>query len=248
MFDPDMLLLIAATFLIGGAAKGIVGFGLPTIAIAILAAAAGLSEAMAIFLVPSLATNLWQALSGGHLRETLQRTWPFLLAVLLSVWLGALVLDRTDERWLAGLLGVILIVYALYGLGGAALSIAPAAARRVGPIAGLVNGVITGMTGTFVVPGVIYLQALGLSRDALIQAMGMLFTVSTLALAASLGGLGRLPVDLALLSGLAVIPALAGMVIGRAIRRRLPEAAFRKAFFSALMALGVYILASVTVF
>ena len=42
------------------------------------------------------------------------------------------------------------------------------------------------MTGSFVVPGVMFLQAIGLSRDMLIQAMGMLFTVSTVALAIAL--------------------------------------------------------------
>ena len=52
---------------------------------------------------------------------------------------------------------------------------------------GGINGVLTGMTGSFVVPGVLYLQALALPRDAFIQAMGILFTISTVALAVSLG-------------------------------------------------------------
>ena len=87
------------------------------------------------------------------------------------------------------------------------------------PLAGLVNGVLTGMTGSFVVPGVMYLQALGLSRDALIQAMGMLFTVSTLALGFALQANDLLRMEHGALSTMALAPAVAGMVIGQRIRK-----------------------------
>ena len=45
-----------------------------------------------------------------------------------------------------------------------------------------VNGVSTGMTGSFVVPSVFYLHSIGLSRIVMIQSMGILFTGSTLAM------------------------------------------------------------------
>jgi len=63
-----------------------------------------------------------------------------------------------------------------------------------------VNGILTGMTGSFVIPGVMFLQAIGLPRDTLIQAMGMLFTASTLALAIALQGNRLLTVELGSLS------------------------------------------------
>jgi uncharacterized membrane protein YfcA len=99
------------------------------------------------------------------------------------------------------------------------------------------------MTGSFVVPGVLYLQGLGLGRDALIQAMGLLFTLSTLTLAAALGGSGLLSPDLGLWSAAAVAPALIGMTLGQKVRRALPEARFRRVFFAALLLLGAYIVA-----
>jgi len=109
------------------------------------------------------------------------------------------------------------------------------------PVVGAANGVISGMTGSFVVPGVLYLQALGLPRDLLVQAMGLLFTVSTLALAAALGGHGLLPAELGLLSAGALVPAFAGMALGQRLRRRIPEQRFRKIFFLSLTLLGLYI-------
>jgi uncharacterized membrane protein YfcA len=240
--DPATLVLIALAFLLAGTVKGVVGFGLPTIALALLTATLGLSQAMALFLVPSIVTNIWQATAGGHAREIWPRVWPFLLAAFLSVWIGALALARVEEAYLSALLGIILIVYALVSLTRFQPRLSPAQARWTGPLVGVVNGVITGMTGTFVVPGVIFLRALELARDQLIQAMGMLFATSTLALGLALGGYGRLSPELGLLSALAVLPAMAGMILGRRIREGLSEALFGRIFFLALMGLGGYII------
>ena len=98
------------------------------------------------------------------------------------------------------------------------------------------------MTGSFVVPGVFYLQALGLSRDAFIQSMGVLFTSSTIALAIALQNHQLLSRELGILSAIAVVPAIAGMAVGQLVRQRLSEATFRKVFFVALLLMGVYIL------
>jgi uncharacterized membrane protein YfcA len=93
-------------------------------------------------------------------------------------------------------------------------------------------------------PGVMFLQAIGLSRDVLVQAMGVLFTLSTLALAVALQGGGLLSADLGLVSFAGMVPALIGMLLGQQVRKGLSEALFRKVFFSALLALGLYIIAN----
>ena len=106
---------------------------------------------------------------------------------------------------------------------------------------GGINGILTGMTGSFVVPGVLYLQALALPRETLIQAMGILFTVSTVALALSLSGQRLLSMELGAVSTGAIIPALIGMVLGKKVRQRLSETTFRKVFFISMLLLGGYI-------
>jgi uncharacterized protein len=98
------------------------------------------------------------------------------------------------------------------------------------------------MTGSFVVPGVLYLSALGLQREQLIQAMGMLFTLSTLAMALALSGHRMLDGELLLYSSFALLPAMIGMLFGQRIRRRFSEASFRRLFFCALLLLGAYII------
>jgi uncharacterized membrane protein YfcA len=89
-----------------------------------------------------------------------------------------------------------------------------------------------------------FLQAIGLPRDVLIQAMGMLFAASALALAAALQQANLFTVDHGVLSSAAVLPAIAGMIGGRWIRKSLAEQRFRTVFFIAILVLGAYIIAN----
>ena len=98
------------------------------------------------------------------------------------------------------------------------------------------------MTGSFVVPGVLYLQALGLDRNALVQAMGILFTLSTISLGISLQSSTLLSVTQLGISSIAVAPALAGMYIGQQLRKNMSEVIFRKIFLITILLFGVYII------
>lgn len=244
MFDPLIIVVIAVTFFMAGAVKGVIGLGLPTVSLGLLAVALDLPTAMALLIVPSLVTNLWQAASGGHIRAAFIRLWPFLVMATATISLGAIALTRVDLSLLTGFLGLLLIAYGTLDLCGIRLTISPRREIWAGPLFGAVNGILTGMTGTFVVPGVMYLQAMGMPRDMLVQAMGLLFTASTLALALALGGNGFLTADLGLASAAAVIPAAIGMAAGQRLRRRLSETRFRHIFFLALLALGAYLVAN----
>ncbi|MDX1512384.1 MAG: sulfite exporter TauE/SafE family protein [Gammaproteobacteria bacterium] len=241
MLDGTDLAVVGGTFLIAGAVKGIIGLGLPTISLALLTVALGLPQAMALLLVPSLFTNLWQATVGGHGIPILRRLWPFLLCATLAIWLGAMALTRVEIHLLSALLGMLLAVYATVSLAGFRLTLTPRQEAWCGPLVGAANGVLTGMTGSFVVPGVLFLQALGLTRDQLIQAMGILFTLSTLTLAVALQANRLLTAELGQASAAGLIPALAGMVIGRRIRRGLSEEIFRRVFFVSLLILSAFI-------
>ncbi len=244
MFDAATIVAVTGTFLLAGTVKGVIGLGLPTVSLALLTVAFDLPSAMALLLVPSFVTNLWQSMVGGNGKAIVLRLWPFLVMATITVWIGAAALTRVDLSLLTALLGVLLVTYSTVNLGGLRLTIPTHHEVWAGPLIGSANGVLTGMTGSFVVPGVMFLQAIGLSRDMLIQAMGMLFTASTLALAAALQQANFLTIEHGVLSFGAVLPAIVGMVLGQRIRKNLSEPLFRKVFFIALLVLGVYIIAS----
>ena len=244
MTDPFIIAGIAAVFLFAGGIKGVIGLGLPTVSLGLLAIFLDLTTAMALLTMPAAATNVWQAAVGGNARIIVRRLWPFMLAATVTVWLGAMALTRVDLALLSALLGLILLLYAGLSLGGWRFEIPARAEGWAGPLFGSVNGILTGMTGSFVVPGIMYLQAIGLGRDALVQAMGFLFGASALALAVALGGSGLFPRDTGIVSAAALVPALIGMAIGQRIRRRLSEERFRRVFFVGILALGAYIFAA----
>ena len=244
MTDPFIIAAIALVFLFAGGIKGVIGLGLPTVSLGLLAIFLDLTTAMALLTMPAAATNVWQAAVGGNARIIVRRLWPFMLAATVTVWLGAMALTRVDLALLSALLGLILLLYAGLSLGGWRFEIPARAEGWAGPLFGSVNGILTGMTGSFVVPGIMYLQAIGLNRDALVQAMGFLFGASALALAVALGGSGLFPRDTGIVSAAALVPALIGMAIGQRIRRRLSEERFRRVFFVGILALGAYIFAA----
>ena len=142
-------------------------------------------------------------------------------------------------------LGVVLLLYGAWGLWRPVLPGLSASVSRlsgIGLLAGAMTGAVAALTAVFVMPLVPYLQALRWSSEELIQAMGISFTVSTLALAAGLR-FGNAQVDMPWGLSLAMlVPALAGMALGAALRRRLSPALFRRCFFLGLLGLGAHML------
>lgn len=238
----ETLFFLAFAFLLGGLVKGIIGTGLPTIALALLTATIGLKEGMAIILLPSILTNIEQGLFGGQLKTVISRSWSFLLATFLTVWIGAACITSVNISILSGLLGLILLFYALFGLSARKLAQPGCFEPWLSPLVGGINGVLTGLTGSSVVPGVLYLQSLGLSRELLIQTMGLLFLTSTTTLAFALQKNQLLTLELVKLSAFAFIPSYLGVRAGRHIRQRISEQLFRRLFFLFMLLLGSYII------
>ena len=131
MFDLFAFVAIAATFLLAGTVKGVIGLGLPTVSLGLLTVALDLTTAMALLIIPSFITNFWQAMVGGNGRAILARVWPFLMMATVSIWLGAIALTRLDLSLLSALLGGLLVAYAALSLAGVRLAIP--AQREVGP-------------------------------------------------------------------------------------------------------------------
>jgi uncharacterized membrane protein YfcA len=239
MSDLIFLLPIAATFLLAGFVKGVLGLGLPTVAMGLLGLAMAPAQAAALLVVPSLVTNLWQLFAGPRFGGLLRRLWTMMAGICLGTWAGAGLLTGALAGRAAIGLGAALVLYALVGLAGPRFTVPPRAERWLSPLIGAATGLVTGATGVFVIPAVPYLQALGLEKEDLIQALGLSFTVSTLALAAGLAQGGAFPLATAGTSLLALAPALLGMAAGQWLRLRVRPELFRRWFFLGLLALGL---------
>lgn len=226
------------TFLAAGWVKGVTGMGLPTVAMGILGTMMPLPVAAALLVLPSFVTNVWQLFAGPSLIPLLHRLWPMLLCLIPGTVAGSVLLIRAAPAWSAFALGAALIIYASYALFAPALAVTARAEYWLSPLVGTITGVITGATGVFVMPSVPYIQALQLSKDDLVQALGMSFTLSTLALAVGLALHNAFQLEQLSLSLFAIFPALAGMWLGQKIRAFIPPKQFRCYFLLFLILLG----------
>ncbi|MDI4238491.1 sulfite exporter TauE/SafE family protein [Bradyrhizobium sp. Arg237L] len=233
------VLIIALTFLLAGIVKGVTGMGLATVAVGILGAVMSPVSAASLLVIPSFFTSFWQLSTGPAFLAVMKRLWLMMLGIVPGTIAGSWLLTRANAEWTSVGLGSALALYAVHSLWAKPVSVPARLERLLSPVIGLTNGVITGGTGVLVIPAVPYLQALGLSKDNLIQAIGLSFTVSTIALAAGLARGGAFHLGNITLSALAVIPSSLGMWVGTAIRERISATTFRRWFLIFLAILGL---------
>jgi uncharacterized protein len=241
-FSPSRLLAILLTFFLAGIVKGVTGMGLPTVAMGVLGSLMPPVAAASLLLAPSFVTNVWQLFAGPSFKALASRLWLMMAGIIIGTIAGAGMLTALNSRWTAMGLGAALAAYAGFTLLRRQYSVPARAERRLSLVIGLATGAITGATGVFVVPAVPFLQALALSREDLVQALGLSFTVSTIALAAGLAGAGALAFDNLSASALAIAPALLGMAVGQWIRQRISPALFHWWFLIFLFILGCELL------
>jgi len=103
---------------------------------------------------------------------------------------------------------------------------------------------ISAATGVQVIPSMPFMQAIGMEKDELVQALGVFFTVATVALAFNLSTAGLLDQTTALPGVIAMACSFAGMAIGQRVRTRMKPEVFRRWFLIAMIFLGIYLAGS----
>ena len=238
--DP-LLYFIAAVFMLAGFVKGVVGLGLPTVSMGLLAVTMAPSQALAIVIVPAVVTNIWQTFVGSYLRDIIRRLWPLLLGTACGIWLNRGSLTGPYANYLPVALGILLVIYAIMGLSKFAFTVPRGNEKWIGGIIGVITGMISAATGVQVIPSMPFLQSIGMEKDELIQALGVFFTVATLALSINLTSSGLLSASTALPGAIAMGCSFAGMFIGQAVRTRMQPEMFRRWFLISMIFLGLYI-------
>src|ERR1700722_7524861 len=222
--SPQLILIMTLTFFLAGMVKGVTGMGLPTVAMGVLGAVIPPVAAASMLIIPSFVTNVWQLYAGPRFADLVSRLWPMMLGIVVGTIAGSWLLTSVNTGWTTTGLGVALALYAGFSLLARPVSVPARFERWLSPLVGLTTGMVTGGTGVFVIPAVPYLQALGLGKEGLVQAMGLSFTISTIALGVGLACGGAFHLDHIGVSALAVVPSLLGMWVGTVVRGRISAA------------------------
>ena len=226
--DQQLYLFLLFTFILAGFVKGVTGMGLPTVAMGLLGLFLSPPVAAALLVIPSFVTNLLQLVTGPSVRLITRRLWLMMLLILAGTIAASSLITRINPAWSAFGLGMALIIYAVFALISPSFTISPTREKWLSPVIGGITGLITGATGVFVIPAVPFLQSLRFSKDELVQALGLSFTVSTVALAAGLYLNNAFRVEQFSLSFFSILPALAGMWLGQKVRARISARRFRQ--------------------
>jgi uncharacterized protein len=228
VLDPQTVLICAAALFLGGFTKGIAGLGLPMIAIPLLAFAVNLPTAVALLVLPTVVSNLFQAFQRGAFVPVVRRFWPFLVVFLPAIAVGAQLLVSVDERILYVALGIaILAITALIRL-APRFAISRPAERWLSPLVGAVAGLLGGASSLFGPVIMIYLLTLRMDKTEYIATVSLLYCTGAAAFGIALTAVGAFGLHQALFSALALMPVFAGMLIGQKIGDRLDRRNFER--------------------
>ncbi|MDP2331609.1 MAG: sulfite exporter TauE/SafE family protein [Reyranella sp.] len=234
------MLVVAGAFIVAGIAKGAIGIGLPPIAIGLMSLALPLGDALAIMTIPTLTTNLFQALYGGRFLVLLRRFGTMAAAAVIGVIGVAITVGKLGSPGTTGWLGLLLVLYALLALFAWRPVMPRAAEPWANPLIGLATGAVTGVTGIAAVPFLPYMQSLQIAKNELIQGLGILFVFITAALAAALVQQNIFDTTNTIGGVAAVVPTFIGVWIGQKVRHAASPETFRKIFLFGMLALGLH--------
>jgi hypothetical protein len=168
---------------------------------------------------------------------------PFVIGGVLGVPLGTMLLTYVDPAWLREGVGLLLVIYGIWGLAQPKLKPVPGGVAADAGV-GFLNGVLAGLTG---LPGFIitvWCQLRGWSKDlqrAVFQPV-MLAAIAANLVSLGIAGAFTAPTIRLYLLGL---PAMAaGIWVGFKLYGKLDDAAFRKVILVLLLIAGVGLLAA----
>jgi uncharacterized membrane protein YfcA len=162
---------------------------------------------------------------------------------LPGIAIGLYALLWFDPRHAELGLGLVIIAYSVYSIARPPLHLQAAYERAVQTPAGLLNGFLTGLTGSQVMPLLPFMLSLDLNRAQLVQATNIAVTLASAFMVIGLMASGLMSLPGLGVSVLAILPAMAGVFIGTRIRGLIPEGKFKTVLLVVLGLLGVGLIA-----
>ncbi len=236
--DVNLVVVAVCGLFFAGIIKGATGIGYSSCALPFLVASLGLKDAIVLVVAPAMASNVAVLFTTGSLKPSLRKFWPLYLATLPGILCGVSLLTWADKRIPTQVLGVIICAYAIQALLRPNLSISPRIAKAAQVPVGFGNGLLTGFTGSQVMPLMPYMLALNLEPTLFVQAVNIAVVIASIFLGIGLALVGLMSVPELSLSVLAIAPALLGVHLGNWARRHIPASQFKSIVLAVLLLIG----------
>jgi uncharacterized protein len=233
------MLVIAGAFIVAGIAKGAIGMGMPPIAIGLMTFALPLDQALAIMVLPTMVTNVWQAIYGKGFLPLLRRFSTMAATSVIALFAVAIWAGHLGSPMALAWVGVLLVIYSLAALTRWRPAVSRANERWANPLIGAASGAVAGFTGVAAVPFLPYMQSLDMDRHELVQALGVMFLFIIGALTLALLWQGAFHLETTTSGIAALVPTMIGVWLGQKSREAVSPETFRRIFIFGMLALGL---------
>jgi len=230
--------LMTLILLLAGMTKGVLGVGLPLVAVPLLSQVVSVPLAIMTLAVSTVVSNAFQAIQGRDALLVVKRFWTLLLPFVVTLFLAAHLLVVLNDNALGLIMGVIIIFFTLLNYVPKLSTVRVEHERYLNPVIGLLAGLLGGVSSFFGPVLLMYAVALRLPRALFISAMSTFLFCGALPLVISLTAYGMMRRDQFVISTLALVPVFVGLLIGQKIQRRMPQEAFRKGITAILLLTG----------
>ena len=205
----------------------------------LLVMAFGLEKALALVVVPAIVSNVAVFIGVGNVFATLKRFQLFYLGILPGIAAGTALLGIADTRFATDALAAVALAYVALAVIRPSFSLPPSLERPLALPAGMLNGMLTGLTGSQILPLVTYMMALRLDAQGQVIAINLAVTIASGVLGVTLLVTGGMTGDLLMLSCAGAAPAIGGALLGNAVRGLLPVEALRRLTLVMLVAIAM---------
>ncbi len=238
--EPHIVAGLAGALIVGGIVKGVTGIGLPIVTMAISLNFLPAQTVLALLVMPIVATNFYQAASMGNPMAPLRRFWILIVFLAGFLWLGALLVTKLSAAGLFGTLGAAVCVFsAAQFFKPPQNALSPRLEKLTQPLAGMVGGILGGLTTIWGPPMLMYMLMLKLDKDTWVRSIGLIWFMGSLPLTLGYWANGLLNEMTIWLSLAAILPGMAGIKIGERIRDMLNQDRFRKVLLVCMFLIGL---------
>ena len=238
-YSLELVAIISAAVCLGGFVKGVTGIGLPIVAIAVMVNFLDPLTTFATLIIPILVTNLWQAVTSGNWTAPFKRFWLMIILFVGFLLVGADLAATLNTETLLLVLGISVAVFAACNLvKPRERPLSPTVEHIAAPLAGVLGGMLGGLTAIWGPPMMMLFVMLKLNKDDWVQTVGLVWFVGSVPLTYAYWQNGMLNSDTAPMSLYACLPGMLGIWIGEMIRRRINQETFRKVMLLVLFVIG----------